>query len=248
MKKSYSPSPGVDLVIAALVSLMFLASASLWSTAPESIPVHWNLQGDVDRYGGKFEGLMLLPLIAVGISLLLRFIPAMDPKKENFAQFGKVYSIIRVAVTLLMAVIHVAILGTVLGFTIDMGLAVSLGVGSLLIVLGNFMGKIRPNWFVGVRTPWTLSSKKSWVKTHRMSGWLFILMGLAVVATGLTQSKYALGIMLALVLGGSLWAVIYSWLVWRGDTERVSALESRPDNSDSGNGATSGNDHSSKIA
>ena len=244
MKKGYSPSLSVELAILALVTLMFLASAFFWSTAPERIPVHWNLQGEVDRYGGKFEGLMLLPLIAAGLYLLLKFIPALDPKKENFAQFGKVYSIIRVAVALLMALIHVAILGTVLGFTIDMGMVVSLGVGSLLIVLGNFMGKIRPNWFVGVRTPWTLSSKKSWVKTHRMSGWLFILMGLAVVATGLTQSEYALGIMLALILGGSVWTVVYSWLVWRGDTERVPALETMPNDSDSANSVPSGSDHS----
>ena len=144
-----------------LIAFMFLAAALCWQSAPDEIPVHWDLQGNVDRYGGKFEGLMLVPLIASAIYLLLKFIPLLDPKKENFAQFGKVYSIIRMAVTLLMAVIQAAILGTVLGYPIDMGLVVSFGVGGLLMVIGNFMGKIRPNWFVGVRTPWTLSSKKS---------------------------------------------------------------------------------------
>ncbi len=248
MKKGYSPSLSVELAILGLISLMFLASALIWSSAPEKIPVHWNLKGEVDRYGGKLEGLMLLPLITAGLSLMLKFIPALDPKKENFAQFGYVYSIIRVAVTVQMAVIHIAILATIRGYTIDMGLVVSAGAGSLLIVIGNFMGKIRPNWFVGVRTPWTLSSKKSWVKTHRMAGWLFILMGISVIATGLTKSGYALGVMLTLVLGGSLWAIIYSWLVWRSDTDRVSALDTTPEDSELGDGVKAEMDHSRRSA
>lgn len=233
MTKGYSPSHSVELTILGLVAIMFLASGLCWTTAPEQIPVHWNLRGEVDRYGGKVEGLLLLPLMTAGLYLLLRFIPSLDPKKENFAQFGSVYSIIRVATTVLLAIIHFSIVCIALGYPVDMGLVVSVGTGSLLILIGNFMGKIRPNWFVGVRTPWTLSSKKSWVKTHRMSGWLFMLMGLAVIATGVTRSVYALTIMLILILSGTLWTVLYSWLVWQRDTERVSALDTTPGDSES---------------
>lgn len=211
-----------------LLALMFAGTAWCWSKAPEKIPVHWNLQGEVDRYGGKFEGLMLLPIITVGLYLLLKFIPLIDPKKENFAQFGKAYLGIRIGLSVLMAVIHAAILATVMGFQTNMNVIVGLSVGCLFVVIGNVMGKIRPNWCVGVRTPWTLSSKTSWIKTHRQAGWIFIASGIAVIVTGLAASKYALAVTLITSLGGSVWLVVYSYIVWKNDTDRVSALDTQP--------------------
>ena len=215
-----------EFVMLGLLVLMFVGTFVCWSAAPDRIPVHWNLQGEVDRWGGKFEGLMLLPLIAVGIYGLLKVIPLIDPKKENFAQFATAYDWIQLGTISLMAVIHAAILASVMGYTIPMNLVVSLAVGCLFLVIGKVMGKVQPNWFVGVRTPWTLSSKQSWQKTHQCAGWLFIAIGVATIATGLTASKYALLVMLVTTIGGTLWLVVYSYLVWRSDTDRVSAVAS----------------------
>ncbi|MFK7819144.1 MAG: SdpI family protein [Planctomycetaceae bacterium] len=207
---------------------MFIASAILWSNAPDQLPVHWNAKGEVDRYGGKFEGLLLLPLITVGVYALLRFIPVMDPGRENYAQFAKPYSMIRWGTTALMVAIHAAALAYVVGYQPDMGFVVGGSVSLLFLLLGNTMGKIRPNWFVGIRTPWTLSSKLSWTKTHRCGGWTFIGLGLLIGATTLVRSEWAVMMTIVASIGSSLGLVIYSYLVWRTDSDRVPPAGTSP--------------------
>ena len=221
-------SGALEWMMLGILSQMFVASLVSWPFAPEKIPVHWNLRGEVDGYGGPFTGLFLLPLLTVGLHLLLFVLPRLDPRGDNYAQFAVTYRIIRAAVLLLMAFIHAGIILFVFGWTVNMSLLVSLLVGGLIILLGNYMGKIRPNWFVGVRTPWTLASKTSWVKTHRQARWVFIPGGLAIILTGMMRSSYALIAALSILVIGTIWLVIYSFIVWKNDTNRVSALETTP--------------------
>ncbi|MGE5199863.1 MAG: DUF1648 domain-containing protein, partial [Rhodospirillaceae bacterium] len=96
----------IELAMLALIACMFAAALVVWPSAPSEIPVHWNAAGQVDRYGGKFEGLLLLPLMALGIYLLLRFLPNIDPGRVNYARFGGAYTAIRAGVLLLMAGIY----------------------------------------------------------------------------------------------------------------------------------------------
>ena len=91
------------------------------------------------------------------------------------------------------------------------------------------MGKIRPNWFVGIRTPWTLSSELSWTKTHRLGGRLFVLVGIAPLASGFVGSTRGLLFGLAVVTGCVLWLLLYSYLVWRTDPEKISPSGTSPD-------------------
>ena len=115
-----------------------------------------------------------------------------------------------------------------LGYRVNINTMVGMALGLLFVVLGNVMGKIRPNWFVGVRTPWTLSSKKSWTKTHRLAGWLFIAMGLLAAAWGLLQSAWMFGLMLAFDGGCVLAIVVYSYLVYRNDPLRTAPANTSP--------------------
>lgn len=105
---------------------------------------------------------------------------------------------------------------------------VGLAMGVLFIVLGNIMGKIRPNWFIGVRTPWTLSSKLSWTKTHRLSGWLFIFMGLLAIAWGILQTRWFLVSMIAIDVVCAIWMMVYSYLVYAKDPARQSPAGTLP--------------------
>jgi uncharacterized membrane protein len=100
--------------------------------------------------------------------------------------------------------------------------------GGLFAVLGAVMGKIRPNWFVGIRTPWTLSSKESWVKTHRIGGWVFILIGLVFVASSTLPAAPGLLISFGTLIIGAAWTVVYSYLVWQRDPVRYPATSTRP--------------------
>ena len=90
------------------------------------------------------------------------------------------------------------------------------------------MSKIRPNWFVGVRTPWTLSSRRSWNQTHRLAGWLFLAMGLAVAACGFAQTSWMVAVATTLVIVSMVWIVVYSYVVWRDDPERLAPAGTSP--------------------
>jgi len=211
-----------------LIAVMFAAAALAWPVAPDRIPVHWNAAGEVDRYGGKVEGLLLMPLIASGIYLLMRYLPNLDPGRANYARFGGVYATIRIAMLALMAAIQGVVLFSVLRRPMDMPLIVPVLVGSLFVLMGGLMGKIRPNWFVGIRTPWTLSSKVAWVRTHRLGGWLFVAQGLLFILSGLLGFSTFNGFVIA-----SMFAVIaalfaYSYVVWRADPEKQSPAGTQP--------------------
>jgi uncharacterized membrane protein len=212
----------------ALIAVMFAAAALAWPVAPDSIPVHWNASGDIDRYGGKVEGLLLMPLIASGIYLLMRYLPNLDPGRANYARFGGVYATIRIAVLALMAAIQGVTLFSILRRPVDMALIIPLLVGSLFVLMGGLMGKIRPNWFVGIRTPWTLSSKVAWVRTHRLGGWLFVAQGLLFILSGLLGFSAFNGFVIASMLAMIVVLFAYSYVVWRADPEKQSPAGTQP--------------------
>ena len=200
---------------------MFLLAALTWSTAPDRIAVHWNFSGEVDRYGGKFEGLLAIPLVALAVYLLLLFLPRIDPGRANYASFARAYTVIRFAVLGLISAVYGMMLLWMRDHRFDVAVVAPLLVGVLMILLGNFMGKIRPNWFVGIRTPWTLSSKLSWSRTHRAGGWVFIAAGLAILLTGFLRSTRWFALLIGLIMAGVLGLTIYSYVVWRGDPDKV---------------------------
>ncbi|MBI2826102.1 MAG: SdpI family protein [Planctomycetia bacterium] len=209
-----------------LIATMFAATAILWPVAPNRMPVHWNLAGQPDRYGRKFEGLLVAPLTALGLYLMFLVLPRIDPLRSAYAAFARPYAILRVATIALIAVVHAIILLVAFGYKVDVGLVVPLAVGILLCIIGNFMGKFRPNWFVGVRTPWTLSSRASWNKTHRLAGRMFIATGIALGIFAFVQSAWMLCVVLAMVALMVVVLPVYSYVVWRHDPERLRSVES----------------------
>ncbi|MGE5619135.1 MAG: SdpI family protein [Sphingomonadaceae bacterium] len=205
-----------------IIAGMILLAAAVWPTAPDSYPVHWNWAGQVDRYGGKAEVLLGFPLGTLALYLLLLLVPRVDPHRENYPRFAGAYSVIRLAITVGAALMYGVTLLAGYGAPVDTTLILFLLIGGLLVVLGNYMGKIRQNWFVGIRTPWTLSSRRSWNKTHRLGGWILIAMGLALMLAALLRSPLVFGLVTVLVVAGVVWIIVYSYLVWRDDPDRRS--------------------------
>lgn len=218
----------VELALILIVAAMFTGSALVWPTAPDEIPMHWNVSGEVDRYGGKGEGLFLLPFIGLGIYLGMRYMPRVDPGRANYARFSGVYSALRAGILLLMAVIHATVLLWAVGRPVNVAAIAPFGVGGLFLLIGGVLGKVRPNWFVGVRTPWTLSSKQSWVRTHRLGGWLFMALGVMFITAGATEvvpfGHVAAGAVITVVVV----LVVYSYLVWRADPDKQPPAGTQP--------------------
>ena len=201
----------------ALIAAMFALAAWAWPRLPEQIPTHWNLRGEVDGHGSKFVGLLVLPLTVLGLYLLMMVLPLFDPGRANYRSFAKAYNVLRIVMVVFMAMLYTATVAAAMGRKVDITSVAFLGTAALFFVIGNVMGKIRPNWFVGVRTPWTLSSKLSWDKTHRLAGWVFLLMGAAFAALAFVRSTWALVAILIFNAVCLLWIVVYSYLVYRSD-------------------------------
>jgi uncharacterized membrane protein len=204
-----------------LLAAMLALAVWSWPNAPDRIPVHWGVSGQVDRYGGKFEGLLAIPLLAVGIYLAMRFLPRIDPGRANYESFAGAYAIIRFGVLVVMAGAYGLIQLWIHGRRVDIGVWVPALVGALFVVIGNLLGKVRPNWFVGIRTPWTLSSKVAWTRTHRAGGWLFVGLGAVLVAFAATQAPWLIWLDLVGGAAGILGLVAYSYVLWRGDPDKT---------------------------
>jgi len=218
----------VELPLILLVAAMFAGALVVWPAAPEQIPVHWNAQGDVDRYGGKVEGLLLLPLMTLAIYLLTRYLPRIDPGRANYARFGGAYAAIRIGVLLLMAGVYAVVLAWVLKRPVDVSRLLPLAVGALFVLIGSVLGKVRPNWFVGIRTPWTMSSKISWVRTHRLGGWLFMALGVLFAASGAFKLGSFGFVVIAAVIAVVVILFGYSYVVWKADPEKQSPAGTQP--------------------
>jgi uncharacterized membrane protein len=208
-----------ELLQWALIATMFAAAALFWQSAPDLIPIHWNLEGNVDGYGGKFEGLLLLPLIALGLYLLLAFLPRLGPRYANYARFETAYTVIRIGALALLALIYGFVLLWINGVELNAARVIPVIVGGLLMVIGFYLNRVEPNWFVGIRTPWTLTSDRSWRKTHELGRWVFLLMGIALILTDLLRPTLGAELILMLILGGTVVLVAYSYLIWREDRD-----------------------------
>jgi uncharacterized membrane protein len=212
------------LVTAAVsIAVMLVASVVAWVQLPADaqVPIHWNLAGEADGYAPKAVGLLLTPAIAIILTAILAAIPAIEPRRSNLARSGTAYTAITGTAVAFIGLVHLAVVWAALGNSLDIPRLMGAGIGVLFIVIGNFMGKTRSNWFMGVRTPWTLSSELSWTRTHRLAGRLFALVGvlaLLVAITGIPELIFG-------VIGGGtivtvVVVVVYSYLVWRDDPER----------------------------
>jgi len=204
-----------------LIAAMFVLGAISWPSAPDQVPVHWGFSGQPDRYGGKFEGLLLLPATMLFIYLLMLLLPYVDPRRANYARFRGAYLVMRVAILVFLALIYGFVLLWIGGIRVEPSVILAL-VGGLLVVLGISMRRISPTWFVGIRTPWTLSSELSWRKTHRLGGWIVALTGFAFMISGLTGSPMTFMVALIFLVAGILFLFVYSYFVWRADPERSS--------------------------
>ena len=211
-----------------LIIAMFGLAAWSWSRLPEEIPTHWNLQGHVDGHGNKFVGLLLLPLAVLGIYFMMMLLPLADPGRANYRNFATTYNVLRLWFVAFMSLLYAATVAAAFGRQVDISLVAFLGTAVLFCVIGNVMGKVRPNWFVGVRTPWTLSSKLSWDKTHRLAGWLFLVMGVMFAVVAFYHNVWTFAAMLIVDIASLAWMVVYSYLVYRSDPERVPPAGTSP--------------------
>lgn len=218
-----------ELIGSGVLIVPALALAGLgWmgTDATTQIPVHWGVDGQPDRYGGRTEAFLLLPAIMIVLTGVFAILPAIDPRGRNLQRSRVVLGTAWMGVLALMLFVQATLVGLGLGWiaagdeTLVPTLILS-GVGALYVLLGNVLGKARPNWFVGIRTPWTLSSDLSWDKTHRLTGRLMVVGGLVLlIGVWLLPVDRQIWLVLASALTPAVTGIIYSFFVWRSDPAR----------------------------
>lgn len=180
-----------------LLLLVVIGTCFSYPYLPEQVGVHWNYKGVPDQFGNKSYGVFLLPVIMLVLYLLTMILPKIDPKKSNYERFQDTYFRIMNGILFFLFLFQAAQITSSLGIVNPKYVVPEL-VGLLFIFIGNLSPKFKPNYFVGIRTPWTLASEEVWKKTHRFGGKVFVISGLLlllvpVVPAGI-QAYYSLAV------------------------------------------------------
>lgn len=207
---------------AILILAALLAGVLLWNQMPEQMASHWNEHDQVNGYISRFWGLYLVPLMMVGLTLLFLAIPSIDPLKANIKEFRGIFNIFIVLFNAYMLYVHALTLAWNLGHTgFSMGAMMMPAVGLLFILIGLGIRKAKRNYFIGIRTPWTLSSDIVWEKTHRLGSWLFVGAG-ALTFLGIAFPQQTLAILMISILGAALITVVYSYIIFKQEEKKNS--------------------------
>lgn len=206
-----------------ILAAMWGISAWVWSITPvdAQFAVHFDSSFQPDRHAGKFQGLLLMPLLATGLLGLFLLLPRIDPRAENLAKSSGLYLAGWLGSMLILAGAHVATLQYSLMGQTTLVEQIPLLIGLLLLVIGYFMGKSRSNFFAGIRTPWTLSSDYSWQRTNRLGGILFMISAALVMAVQIFGSaSSALKVLMIAVLISAVVSIVASYFFWKRDPTR----------------------------
>ncbi|MGH8093320.1 MAG: SdpI family protein [Chthoniobacterales bacterium] len=205
---------------AALLAVPLVALAICWNDLPGRVPIHWDLHGEINGWAAKTPGIFLIPLTALGVVVLPRILPWFDPKlrrtSSELSLISAVLPIVRIACLLLLDAIFFVQVATSLGRNFAGGRII---IGCLLVffvILGNYLGNLRPNYFVGIRTPWTLEDSETWRTTHRLGGRLMFFGGLILFVAQFLRSESIFGwLFVASILLLAAWGFVYSWHHYR---------------------------------
>jgi uncharacterized membrane protein len=199
--------PIIFLLISIVLSFYFYAHL------PQRVVTHWNAAGEPDGYSSRAFAAFFFPFFNLAIYLLMLFIPYLDPKKSNYEKFINIYHIVKGALVVFLSVIYFIISLNGLGYKIPVNLAIPVGIGILFIIIGYYLKGVKPNWFFGIRTPWTLSSDRVWEKTHNFGSKIFMISGLLMLLVVIFPNWFLwlMGLFVVLILS----TVIYSYLIYR---------------------------------
>lgn len=205
-----------EIVILILTVLPFTYLAVIYGSLPQEVPMHYNASGEVDRMGNKAE-LWILPLLLNGMTyFLFKYLPKLDPKNQ-IQKMGNNYHNMRLGLTVVMTLLACGIIymSSNLNATVSVGWVYGL-IGIMFILLGNYMPAMKPNYFVGIRTPWTLENETVWRKTHKLGAWLFIASGILVILSAVILSDFiSLFVVLGTTIAILLTSFIYSYRTFK---------------------------------
>jgi len=202
------------VTIGALVLVLFILAGAFYPFMPDIMASHWNAKGEADGTISKFWGIFLFPLISLAITTLLLVIPKIDPLKANIQKFKGYYYGFIITFLVYFLYMYVLTLAWNVGWKFNFSQMVIPAIGILMFFVGILVSKAKRNFFIGIRTPWTLSSEDVWDRTHRLGGKLFKIAGIVILLLSFVP-EIAIYTLLGLVLVIVIWLIVYSYVLYR---------------------------------
>lgn len=204
-----------EIPLLIIVLLPFVYLGYIWDLLPETVPTHWNWKGEIDAWGKK-NSLILITFLLPGLTyIIFSLVPLIDPKKKIQSMGNKFYNL-KFLLVLFMSALAVFIIYSVKAQSIANTIFIILAIGLLYMLLGNYMKTIKANYFIGIRTPWTLENETVWKNTHKLAGKLWLIGGLAIVISSLTTDNDFNGIFfITITILITLIPFVYSYLEYK---------------------------------
>lgn len=204
-----------ELPLIGIVLLPFIYLAYIWNQLPEKVPMHWNINGEVDRYGEKIELIIIPILLPLLIYIIFLVVPKIDPKNK-LNKMGNKLQTIKFLLTTLMSILALFVIYTAKNESFTNPNYIVLLIGVLYIIFGNYFKTIKANYFIGIRTPWTLESETVWKKTHNLGGKIWFVGGIIVVISSLILGK-EINFSIFLIITGIIATIpiVYSYIIFK---------------------------------
>ncbi|MDQ2970621.1 MAG: SdpI family protein [Acidobacteriota bacterium] len=201
-----------------VLGLLFVAAslaltAAVYPRLPDPMPTHWSSEMEPDGFTPKPLGAFLPAGILGGVWLLFVVLPRISPRGFRFESFSRAWRVLQPTLMGFFFLVTSLILATAAGARVPLERALGASMGVMLIVLGNFMGKLTKNFFIGIRTPWTIASDEVWLRTHRLGGKLFVLAGVALFAAA--AAGVGMVVAIGAVVVAALISAVYSYVLYR---------------------------------
>lgn len=200
-----------------MIAASFVFGIAIYPSLPAKIPIHWNASGNIDGWAHKgVFSVFGIPLIMIGMYLLFLVLPKIDPFKKNYEKFADTYNlVIKISITFFAVFFFFTTLAAIKQ-NLDIGRIIGLGIGALFVALGNLMTRVKRNFFVGFRTPWTIANDQVWTRTHRMGGRLMVVEGIIMMLASLllpSELNATVTLIAAAIL--VIVVILYSYLLFR---------------------------------
>lgn len=196
------------LITSITILLPILAGIILWDQLPEQIPLHWNMEGEIDDYSSKSFAVFGLPLILLAFHLFTFFVTLSDPKNQNFSD--KVLHLIFWIIPVMSVGLSAITYSVAMGKDVRVEAVISVSLGLLFLVIGNYLPKCKQSYTIGIKLPWTLHSEENWNRTHRLAGWIWAIGGFMILIAGFF-GVFVLAMAIPLIM--ALVPIVYSYIL-----------------------------------